>query len=348
MDINVFVSPYSLSTALAMAYNGAVGQTEAEMRDVLSYGSMSLDQMNSQQYNLIKSLEGCDVDVSLAIANSLWIREGFNVHQDFKDRLTESYESEVQELDFDLSSAPDIINQWVEDNTNGKITDLIAFIDPAEMLFLINALYFKANWTTQFDPEKTVEMDFHLLDGSNKPVQMMSMEQQEFGHYASDSFSLIRLPYGREVVAMYIFLPHPDNDINTFFDDMSAAGWMQINEAFEDMTYGRIDLYLPKFKMEYEVKYNDVLKAMGMPSAFSGSAEFDNITALKPFFINYVKQKTFIEVNEEGTEAAATTAVSGTAGGPLAFMANRPFFFVIRDDRSETILFMGRITDPEY
>ncbi|MCK4357945.1 MAG: serpin family protein [Candidatus Cloacimonetes bacterium] len=353
---NIFISPLSLSIALAMTYNGALEGTYEAMSTTLEFQNMSLDEVNEEFLKLIKSLQRCDSKVELSIANSIWIRDGFPVKPDFIERNENFYLSQVSNLDFNLPNAPDIINTWVEENTNGKITDLIQQISPDEMMFLINALYFKGQWKFQFDEADTEEDIFHLSDETTKTVLMMKSSGKDYKYYFDNNFSAVRMPYGRDKVSMYVFLPGGEYNLDDFIASIDAENWNNWMNSFDSLAnifeyeeeYECFEFGLPKFKLEYEKELNDALIALGMGIAFNPSANFGGMSDVKPLWINYVKQKAFIEVNEQGSEAAAATVVSMTSGIPPNFIVNRPFFFVIRDDRSETILFMGKILDPSY
>ena len=352
-DENIFISPLSLSIALAMTYNGALEGTYEAISTTLEFQNMSLDKLNEEFLKLIKSLQRCDSKVELSIANSIWIRNDFPVKPDFIERNENFYLSQVSNLDFNLPNAPDIINNWVEENTNGKITELIQQISPYEVMFLINALYFKGQWKFQFDVADTEEDIFHLSDGTTKIVSMMSNSGNDFYYYFDDYFSAVRMPYGRDKIAMYIFLPNYNSgyDLDYFMENLNEENWNNWMASFDtlDTPFYEDMFKIPKFKLEYEKELNDVLKALGMEIAFNPStANFGGMSDVKPLWINYVKQKAFIEVNEQGSEAAAATVVSMASGITPNFIVNRPFFFVIRDDRSETILFMGKILDPGY
>ncbi len=354
-DENIFISPLSLSIALAMTYNGALEETYEAMSTTLEFQNMSLDKVNEEFLKLIKSLQACDSNVELSIANSIWIRDGFPVKPGFIERNENFYLSQVSNLDFNLPNAPDIINNWVEENTNGKITDLIQQISPLEVMFLINALYFKGQWKFQFDEADTEEDIFHLSDGTTKIVLMMKSSGKDYKYYFDDNFSAVRMPYGRDKISMYVFLPKGEYNLDDFIASIDAENWNNWMNSFDSLSnifeyeedYECFEFNLPKFKLEYEKELNDALKALGMEIAFTDYANFGEISE-GPLWINYVKQKAFIEINEQGSEAAAATVVSMSYGSPPDFIVNRPFFFVIRDDRSGTILFMGKILDPSY
>lgn len=354
---NIFISPLSLSIALAMTYNGALEETYEAMCATLEFQDMSLDKVNKEFLNLIKSLQECDSKVELSIANSIWIRDDYPVKPDFIERNENFYLSQVSNLNFASPNAPDIINNWVKENTNGRITDLIQEISEDEVMFLLNALYFKGEWKFRFDEDDTEEGTFHLPDGTTKTVLMMKNSGKDYKYYFDDNFRAVRMPYGRDKIAMYVFLPDQGYNLDDFIASIEVENWNNWMNSFDDLSnilgdyeYEYFQFRLPKFTLEYEKKLNDVLIALGMGIAFDPFAA--NFRGMCDYphnpWIDYVKQKAFIEVNEQGSEAAAATVVSMAECVTPNFIVDRPFFFVIRDDRSETILFMGKMLDPSY
>jgi len=347
---NIFISPASVSLALAMTYNGAAGETAAAMEEVLHFQNMNIEDVNKAFADLRTILENPDPKVELAIANSLWARQGVEFYDDFLQRNREYFGAEVATLDFDSPNAADTINRWVEQQTKGKIEDLIEPpIHPLTVLFLLNAIYFQADWAEPFNPELTREVPFHLPDGSHKEHPLMFREG-EFQYLDGDGFQAVALPYGKnERINMYIFLPDPGQTLQDFYEQLTAAEWNTWLEAFRK-TEGRVGL--PRFKFEYEASLNDVLKDLGMEIAFDDTAA--DFSAMRPtpprLFIADVKHKAFVEVDEKGTEAAAATSVEIRAeSAPMDWFSmtvDRPFFFSIVDNKTGSILFMGSVTDP--
>jgi len=346
---NLFISPASVSLALAMTYNGAAGETAAAMSGVLGFQEMNLEEINTAFADLRTILENPDPKVELAIANSLWARQGKVFYEDFLQRNRDYYGAKVETLDFDLPDAVDTINEWVEQQTKGKIKDLLQPpIDPLTVLFLINALYFKADWTDPFDPKQTREIPFYLSDGSSRQHPVMFREG-DFSGLVGEDFHAVSLPYGKtERLGMYIFLPDPDQTLDNFYEQLSPARWSDWMKQFQEIE-GYVGL--PRFKFEYETSLNDALKALGMEIAFKeGVADFSAMKQVPPrLFIAEVKHKTFIEVNEKGTEAAAATSVEIREESAPAFnmVMDRPFFFAIVDNKTGSILFMGSVEDPQ-
>ena len=347
---NIFISPASVSLALAMTYNGAAGETAAAMGEVLRFQEMSLEELNAAFADLRTILENPDPKVELALANSLWARQGVEFYEDFLQRNRRYYGAEVRALDFDHPDAVSEINRWVEQQTKEKIKDLIRPpIHPLTVLFLINAIYFKAAWSEPFDAGLTQELPFHLPGGSTKQHPIMFREAK-LPYLEGDGFQAVALPYGKNGrISMYIFLPDPELTLQDFYHGMTTETWQSWRESFRE-TEGLLGL--PHFKFTYEKSLNDVLKAMGMEIAFNETAaDFSRMRPTPPrLFIAEVKHKTFIEVDEKGTEAAAATSVEIRAeSAPLDrffMIADRPFFFSIADNKTGLLLFMGALNDP--
>ena len=346
---NIFISPSSILTALAMTYNGAEGETRVAMEKTLRFEDMTLEEINSAFADLLTLLNNPDPQVELALANSLWAREGVDFNSDFLDRNREFYKAEVAEIDFDRQDAAEIINSWVEDNTGGKIEDLVEPpIDSDTILFLINAIYFKGEWTNKFDPDETREVPFTLPDGSRKDHPLM-FKYSSFDYFQNDLFQAVKLPYGaNERLGMYIFLPREGVLKEDLYRKLKAGPWKKQVDMFFSME-GEVGL--PRFQFEYEVSLNETLEALGMGIAFDPDrADFSGMRPTPPdLFISEVKHKSFIEVNEEGTEAAAATSVEiAVTSMPETFsmIIDRPFIFAIADDMTGTILFMGEVSNP--
>ncbi|MEQ8467011.1 serpin family protein [Coleofasciculus sp. E1-EBD-02] len=345
---NVFISPTSVAIALAMTYNGASGETQAAIANALELQGMSLSEVNQANEALKTTLENADSDIQLSIANSLWVRQGISFKPDFLRRNQEFYDAKVTDLDFANPEVKRIINNWVKENTNGKIPQIISEIQPNDILFLINAIYFKGNWMEQFDKEQTVERPFYLVDGTQKEHPMMS-QSGEYQYYEDDTVQAISLPYGKGRLSFYVFLPRENISLDTFEQQLTPENWQQWMNRF-----GKRDgsIVLPRFKLEYEIQLNKALKALGMDVAFDDRADFSNMTE-EDVLINQVKHKTFVEVNEEGTEAAAATSIgmvltsAAIPQPPFEMVVDRPFFCAIRDNQTGTILFMGSIREPK-
>ncbi len=342
---NVFISPISISTALSMTMNGAVGDTFDGMQKTLEMTGMTQEQINKQFLNLLQSLEFADEDVSLTLADSIWIVPDYIeiIEKSFIENVEKWYLSGVYD-----ATTPEALNSWIEEKTGGKIKDMIDQFPPDLVMYIVNAIYFKGGWSIPFKKEDTFSVDFTKADESTVKVDMMvEWKSEEFDAWMDDNTVGIRLPYGREKISFYAFAPIPfeDKSIDSFIDELDGEKLNTIINSF-----GKIDLggiLLPRFRIEYKKKLNEILKSLGMSKAFEGG--FDKIIAPKsdPFFISRVLHKSFIEVNEKGAEAAAATVIETVNGGcKHQFRADKPFLFLIRDDRNGTILFMGKVEDP--
>ena len=348
---NLFLSPLSASMALGMTMNGADGETWSQMRDVLGFESLAEEEINASYKSLVELLVGLDRTVETVIANSVWTRRGFPVYPDFLNTVREDFGAEVAELDFASPSASGRINGWVEDATRGRIEDMVPDVIPRDVvMYLLNAIYFKGSWTLQFDPSHTRTEPFHLDDGSTQTVPLMTLEGT-LPYQSNSRFQAVDLPYGGRAFTMTVLLPWQGVSVDTLAAKLDAGQWEDIADGFRDTTDVR--LFLPRFRMSHERTLNDDLKALGMVDAFyEGLADFTRLSpvaSINPLFISEVKQKSWVDVNEEGTEAAASTsvAVSVTSGSvPRVVRADRPFLFFIRERLSGTILFAGKFASP--
>jgi serpin B len=340
---NLFVSPLSVAMALAMTYNGADGATQLAMQETLELQGLTIDEVNQSYRGLIDLLDGLDPSVAFALANSIWPREGFTVEPDFIDVNQEYYDAEVTVLDFGDPSAAPTINNWVYDKTNGKIESIVPDPIPGNVvMYLLNAIYFKGDWTLQFDPELTADGLFILADGTETQVPMMAYPDViEVGYFWDGELQAVDLPYGGKAYSMTIVLPVGDGEIGALVESLDAARWSAISEG---LAVQEIDVRMPKFELEYEIRLNDVLSALGMEIAFNPGADFSKIAP--GIWIGEVKHKSFVEVNEEGTEAAAVTSVSMIDAATPSFWVNRPCVLAIREKFSGTILFMGLVMEP--
>ncbi|MFQ6113663.1 MAG: serpin family protein [bacterium] len=348
-DKNVFISPLSVSMALGMTLNGANGETRAAMEQTLEFTGMTTEEINQSYKSLIELLAQLDPEVIFQIANSIWYRQGMTFEEEFINLNRTFFNALVRALDFGDPNSVNIINDWVKENTNGKIEKIIERIDPGIVMFLINAIYFKGTWTYEFDKELTQDDSFTLPGGSQKACKMM-IQTGGFNYFENNDFQAIDLPYGKGQFRMTIFLPRGSKDVDSLVEEFDAQNW---NTWLASFSPDSVTLQLPRFKLEYEIKLNDVLNALGMGIAFApGRADFTMMYKPGGLWIDYVKHKTYVEVTEEGTEAAAVTvvAIRDSAGGPeIKFMrVDRPFVFVIRENHSQTILFMGKIVEPTF
>ena len=345
-DSNVFISPLSISYALAMTANGANGETLQEMLSVLGFGNLTQEDLNSALSSLMSLLTHADPDVILNISNSIWYRQGFPVEQTFLDINKKYYDAEIRPLDFASSDAVDIINSWVSTNTNGKIKEIIKQIDPMTVMFLINAIYFKGIWKYTFDKEKTFQGEFTTLSGKQVECPMMQMKA-DLPYFETDDFQAVSLDYGNGDFAMALFLPKSGKKAEDIVRLLNSSLWNKCVTEF-DSGKQEITVILPRFKTRYEVTLNDTLKKMGMRKAFSGrQADFSRMCKTFELYIDRVIHKTYVSVDEQGTEAAAVTVVEMryTSTG-MSINIDRPFVFVIYEKSSGTVLFEGKINNP--
>ncbi|MBM3934477.1 MAG: serpin family protein [SAR202 cluster bacterium] len=344
---NVFISPLSVSVALAMLYNGASGETRQAMTETLGYEGMSPERINDANLALLQSLCALNPELALNIANSLWARQGVQFKQDFIDANREHFAAEAAVLDFDDPAAAGRINGWVSDNTNGKITQIIDRIPADMVMYLINAIYFKGAWDTQFDGKLTREMPYHLQGGGQVTVPMM-LQTRYFSYQESGAFQAVKLPYKKTNVGMYVFLPKEGTSLEALVNDLSEES---LGEWMGQFGNREGSVSIPRFKMEYEEKLNDALSDMGMAVAFDPDRADLSGMSDAHLYVSEVKHKAVVEVNEVGTEAAAVTSIgvaatSANPNPPFSFIADRPFLFLIRDDATGSVLFMGAVYNP--
>lgn len=349
-DKNVFISPLSISTALSMAYQGAGSTTKEAMASALGYEKLETDKINNGYKDILKRLNNIDNKVELNIGNSVWIREGKKVEDRFLSVNKDTFDAYIKTLDFSRKDAANEINNWVSDSTKGKITKMINSPIPEDVLmYLFNAIYFKGDWTEPFDKSATKSSEFHLGEGTTKEVMMMK-KTADLGYGEGQDFQVVRLPYGNGKVSMYCILPDKNVPVNSFINGMDVSKWSEIKKSISKEK--DVILEIPRFKIEYGIKdLNSSLTALGMGEAFSDLADFSGIRSKRDVCISKVFHKAVIEVNEEGSEAAAVTGVEAVLTcaelpvDPKSFIADRPFVFLIADDESGSILFMGKLYD---
>jgi serine protease inhibitor len=344
---NVFYSPLSVSLALSMAYNGAAGETKEAMRRTLKTEGLSLNELNGASAALINSLRSSDPKIELAIANSLWARREVKFREDFLLRNRQFFAAEAASLDFGAPSALATINNWVSRNTKSKIPSIVDRIKPDDVMFLINAVYFKGQWEKKFKTELTKNEPFYPLTGPQKEIPMMS-QSGNYPYYRGDKFQAVRLFYGDKSASLDLFLPDKDTSIDDLLKRLSLEQFRLWTGSFHQAS-GVIKI--PRFKMDYEGSLNDPLKAVGMGIAFvGGKADFSGMRGQNDLYISDVRHKAVVEVNEEGTEAAAATSVGvmkRSAIPRFTFIADHPFLMMIRDQRTDALLFMGLVVDPQ-
>ncbi len=340
---NSFISPLSVSMALGMTMNGAANATLDSMRSTLGFGGMSLAEINAGYRGLIDLLTGLDASTEMRIANGIWFRKGMVANPTLVTTVDDAFDASARALDFTLSTAPDSINRWASAATAGRIPEVLQSISDDQVMFLLNAIYFKGRWRQTFDRAETREATFAAAFGGPQTVPLMSREMT-VRHRFRPSYSAVDLGYGNDAFAMTLLLPAPGRDVHDLVDSLSVGLWAEVTGGLDS---SKIIVAIPRFTLEYERQLKDDLTAMGMGIAFiDGTADFRNLflpTEPGPF-IEFVKHQTFVQVNEEGTEAAAVTTVGmGVTSAPPSFIADRPFVLVIRERFSGTILFMGKI-----
>ncbi len=345
---NIFISPTSVALALAMTYNGADGDTKSAMQETLRKQGLTPEELNQSYNALIDALVSVDPKVLLEIANSIWYRNDIEVLSEFIGVNQTYYDAEVNSLVFN-DQAKDIINGWVADKTHDKIKEVLDFIPPDAIMYLINAIYFKGIWRSEFDKEKTSELPFYLPEGT--PVQVPTMQQQDtFRYVKNDLLSAVELPYGHGNFSMVILLPNEGKTAGDIVSSLTIDNW---NAWMQGLSEKDVVIHLPRLKFEYEKLLNQDLADMGMGIAFSGAADFSKIDSTRDLCISRVIHKTFVEVNEEGTEAAAVTVVEiretsypGPQEQPVYFYVDRPFVFIIKERDTGAMLFVGRVNNP--
>jgi serine protease inhibitor len=345
-EANTFISPFSVGVALSMLYNGAEETTQTELASLLEIVDLNITEVNQGNQNLTEKLVTSDPEVKIAIANSLWTKLGFSIEQSFLDTNQRYYNATIQELDFSQPESSKTINNWVAENTQNKIPEIVDQINPEQALFLINAIYFKGQWQSKFNPDATKEQDFYLVDGQVKKHPLM-FKFGEYKYYENPEFQLVSLPYGSGHLAMNIFLPKQTSNLKNFLTQLNSEN---LDSWLKQMSLKEGKIQIPRFKQEHETNLNNILQQLGAASIFNpNQANFANLSD-QSLAVDTIKHKAVIEVNEEGTEAAATTSIGIVATSvqtPFNMIVNRPFFYTIQDSETGAILFMGTIQNPE-
>lgn len=351
-DGNIFFSPYSISTALAMTYVGARGETAIQMRDTLHF-RLPVDELPGAFAAFEKSLHRSQREggYELSVANSIWGQSGYTFLEEFLNTLENSFKAPLRTVNFrrEAELARQKINTWVADKTNDRIQDLIGpgALTPLTRLVLCNAIYFKGDWASQFDEDNTETKPFRTASGEEVEIPLMN-QKIECLYGENDDLQLLQLPYVGNDISMLVILPKKPG---TLEEIEAQLDYGKLKSITRYMHRREVDVFLPRFKLETEFSLGGTLADMGMPNAFGGAADFSGMDGTKELLISAVLHKAFVEVNEEGTEAAAATAVvmrltSVMPQVPVSFKADHPFIFMIRDNDTGAILFMGRILDP--
>ncbi|MEO0263005.1 MAG: serpin family protein [candidate division WOR-3 bacterium] len=345
---NIFFSPFSINSAFLIVYEGSRGNTKKEIEDVFGFPEEKIRRPNFAR--IFNEINREDKKYTLYTANALWVQKDFRILKEYKEIIKKYYISEIENLDFagETEKSRQIINSWVSEKTRGKIKDLIpqGGLNALTRAVITNAIYFKGNWLKKFDEKNTKEEDFFVSEEKRIKVPMMKMEKEIFNYFEDDKLQVIEIPYDGEEVSMFIFLPK-SLDINSINEYLNYEKFKEIKE---NIRREEVDIYIPKFKMETKYLLNNVLYEMGIKDAFSEiDADFSGISGKKELFISNVYHKAYIEVNEEGTEAAAATGIVVEITAVRfrkIFKADHPFVFLIYDKKLENILFLGRIVNP--
>ena len=351
-DDNLFFSPFSIFTALAMTWAGARENTAVQMAETLHFTEKPA-QFHRAIGDLISQLNAVqkETDVELSIANAIWAQKGYQFLDEFFRIVQQSYQADLKQVDFSSAaeSARQAINTWVEQQTNEKIKDLLPpkVLNALTRLVLVNAIYFKGFWDNQFKSRDTREMEFWLLTEVAVKMPMMHQEHQ-FGYWENDWLQIIEMPYKEESLSLIVLLPKEKTGITDLEQKLNFENMMAWQSRLRKR---KVIVFFPKFKIESQFSLGQTLALMGMPDAFDPElADFSAMVGQKELYISAVIHKSFLEVNEEGSEAAAATgvvvSVTSIAPSPPIFKADHPFVFFIRDNKSQSILFLGRVLNP--
>ncbi len=347
---NLMISPLSVSVALAMAYNGADGATKTEMENVLKLKGLTVEEINASYKMLIGALQSLDEKVVFEIANAIFYAEEFSVKPDFLSVNEDVYAAKVENLDFGSPEAVKTINSWVAEKTKDKIEKIIEKLNPLDRMVLLNAIYFYGTWTNEFDKEGTHELPFKKTNDTTLEIPMMT-KLEKLPYTSNNLFKAIKMPYGNGQYNMVVLLPVGANNSQDIIDELSTPNWKAWMESLE-MT-DRVQVTMPRFKYAFETSLKKVLKTMGMEKAFMPKeADFSGISD-EDLYISEAIHKSYIDVNETGTEAAAVTGLvfattSIDQNPPVSFYVDRPFVYAITENDTGAILFIGEVNHPEY
>ncbi len=343
---NLMISPFSITSALSMALNGAASGTYNAISHTLRYDSQTLQEVNETYLKLTKEMITVDPRVTIEIANSVWLEKRLVVKQPYIDALRTWYLAEARNIDVSDPGAVDLVNGWIEEKTHDKIRDMLDGLSPDLAMLLINAIYFNGRWRYQFDKKETADKPFYITPDAPVNVPMM-YQKENFAVIRSENATMIDLPYGQGNYTMVVMLPDEGVTLQEVAATLSPKRW---NTWMQQLSYGtsEVQLSLPRFEYEYKRSLNDDLKALGMEVAFGTWADFSNITD-QSIMISGVLHQTFIRTDEEGTEAAAATVVEfefTSVPQTHVVNVNRPFLYFIRESTTGTLVFMGQVVDP--
>jgi serpin B len=346
MRPNVVLSPISASMALGMTLNGTDSTTFDAMRSALGFDMLTQADINATYRTLIDLLTGLDPEVRFEIANAIWANESVPFHDTFFQAVAAAFDASAESRDFGDPATLDAINDWVRESTGGLIDSIVDSLAPDLVMLLVNAIYLDAAWTVQFDPEDTYEAPFTRADDSSVLVDMMSLSQVTLPFASTSDYDAVELPYGGQAFSMVVIVPTGGVTVRDFLEGLDSPAWDALVAGLAVREVSQVSL--PKFTLTYDAYLNDALVGMGMGVVFGPRADFTRMSPIgDDLCISFVRQKTFIEVDERGTRAAAVTGVGvGVTSAPPGFVADRPFVFAIRERLSGTLLFAGLVGDP--
>ncbi|MBR0036780.1 MAG: serpin family protein [Bacteroidales bacterium] len=350
---NVVLSPLSAEMFLALIANGTATETREQIMQALGFEGLEIADLNSYNRLLLDKLPSIDNTTTLALANGLWAQQDFPFKPTYYEEMTKWFDASIKNMDFNNPTAVcDDINQWCNDNTHGCIPKVIDELSPDAVMILANALYFKGTWTEPFDATHTKRENFTTQAGTKVKVDMMS-DRSMAAYFRNDDFGAIQRPYGNGAYSMWLLLPHEGKDINTCLANLDGDAWQRLRQEGYQGQYN-VNLRMPRFELKYNRTLTDDLRQMGMPLMFEQFlADFSNMSD-KQLYLDFVKQFTYIKVEEKGTEAAAVTIggvnVTTSVGSdplPLDFFLDRPFAFLITEYNTGAILFAGKVVTLE-
>ncbi|MGP3783024.1 serpin family protein [Paenibacillus sp. 1A_MP2] len=349
---NLLISPYSISAAIGMAYNGSVGETRQEMAEVMGWSGLEMERVNASQAALQQLLTHPGNGIEIGIANSMWMKDGIPVEETYKTTIQQTYEAELRTLNGQPAQAKEEINQWVKQHTEGMISNLMQ--EPPEkesLIFLVNAIAFDGKWMDEFDPEYTTDDEFKLVNGKALSVRMMHQKKQ-FQYSENKDWQAVRLPYGEGQMHLLVVLPREGRTL----DQVQQQLLEDPKRLDRGSEYSLVDLSLPRFRAEYGVNLRETLQQLGMEMAFDPyAANFTGMISPGPnlqAYIGQIQHRAVMEVNEQGTVAAASTMVGMAAGSapptdPVKMNMNRPFMVAVVDEATDAWVFAGSIYNPD-
>lgn len=345
---NTMISPMSISLALAMVYNGTNGNTKSQMETMLHKSGLTPDEINQTYKDLIAGLTSHDPKVELNISNAIFYRNSFSIKNDFITTNQKYYDAEVSGLDFSKTSETlNKVNGWVNTKTNGKISQIISQVNPEDIMYILNAIYFNGEWQYRFDAKETTDMSFTKEDQTIIQTPTMTIENP-FPYYSNQTFQMLEMPYGSGKYSMLILLPNSGKNTNDIISILNAEN---VNSWISKLAEQKKKIYLPKFEFKFDDSLVDELRILGMTDAFDDNkANLTGISDAAQLVISQVMHKSYIKVDERGTEAAAVTGITvGTTsiGPDTSFRVDHPFVFAIREKDTQAILFLGKVLDPK-